>query len=324
MRKVIIDTDPGIDDAFAIVATLLAPDVEVLGICSVGGNKGIETTTDNSLALAEWLGLPVKVYKGADKPLKEDSEAVHTPDEIHGRNGLGGVHLPLDASRLSEQSAVDFILEMAEKYPNEVEIFALGPLTNLALAIEKKESSMKKLKAIYSMGGGILKGNVTPVAEFNYWFDPEAVAKVLEITNRVPFYMVGLNVTHQIVFDFNDIFFLEKEGGEKGKLLAQMLYPYMDLYWKEAKIVGGVIHDLTAVLFALYPELTKPEDICHCNLRMATEGITRGQSVADLVDSWHLEKNAYVVMGMDGNASKEKFFELLIPEKVELYRKYVL
>ena len=324
MRKIIIDTDPGIDDAFAIVAAFLSEEAEVLGICSVGGNKGIEITTNNSLALVEWMNAAASVHKGAAMPLLESGGASHTPDEIHGANGLGGVCLPFDVRKLSGQSAVDFIIDMAQKYPQEIEIIALGPLTNLALAMEKDLSAMKKIKAIYSMGGGILCGNVTPVAEFNYWFDPESVERVLELTKDVPFYMLGLNVTNQVVFDQKDMFFLEKEGGEKGKLLAQMAYPYLELYWKERQMMGCVIHDLTTVLFALYPELCEQKDVYHCNVRMATEGISRGQTVADLVDSWHLEKNAFVVMGIHANACKAKFMELLAPEKADLYKKYVL
>lgn len=324
MRKIIIDTDPGIDDAFAIVATFLSEEVEVLGICSVGGNKGIELTTNNSLALVQWMDVSASVHKGAAFPLNTEGGAAHTPDEIHGANGLGGVHLPFDSSKLSEQSAVDFMIEMAEKYPQELEIFALGPLTNLALAIEKNEAAMKKVKAIYSMGGGVLCGNVTPVAEFNYWFDPESVEKVLELGKDVPFYMLGLNVTNQVIFRHTDAFFLAKEGGERGRVLAEMVKPYLDLYWQEKHLLGCMIHDLTAVLFALYPELSKPEDICRCNVRMATEGISRGQTVVDLVDSWHLEKNAYVVMGIDADAARQRFIDILLPDKAELYHKYGL
>ena len=324
MRKIIIDTDPGIDDAFAITAISLCPEAEVLGICSVGGNKGIEVTTSNALSLTKWLNCSALVYKGAAEPLNKMGGASHTEDAIHGANGLGGVFLPKNPESLAAQPAVDFILEMAEKYPGEVEILALGPLTNLALAAEKNEATFRKLKAIYSMGGGVLCGNVTPVAEFNYWFDPEAVAKVLALTLEVPFYMLGLNVTNQVVFTHRDIFFLEKEGGEKGKLLAQMARSYLELFWQERHLMGCVIHDLTAALFMLQPELVKPEQICHCNVRMALEGIARGQTVADLVDSWHLEKNAFVVTGIQADICKQKFIELLAPEKVELYRKYVL
>ncbi len=324
MRKIIIDTDPGIDDAFAITAMALCKEVEILGICSVGGNKGIEVTTRNALSLVQWLDSSAPVYKGAAQPLNEMGGASHTEDAIHGANGLGGVFLPANPEGLAAQSAEDFIIDMAEKYPGEVEILALGPLTNLALAAEKDEAAFKKIKAIYSMGGGVLCGNVTPVAEFNYWFDPEAVARVLKVTAEVPFYMLGLNVTNQVVFTHQDVFFLEKEGDEKGKLLAQMVRSYLDLFWQERRLMGCVIHDLTTALFMLQPDLAKPEQICHANVRMALEGIARGQTVADLVDSWHLQKNAFVVMGIQADACKQKFMELLLPEKAGLYQKYVL
>ena len=323
MRKIIIDTDPGIDDAFAIVAIALCQEFEILGVCSVGGNKGLELTTNNALSLMRWLNVPAPVYQGAAQPLNPKGGASHTDDTIHGKNGLGGVTLPENPAALAKESAEDFILAMAEKYPGEVEILALGPLTNLALAAEKNEAAFRKLKAIYSMGGGVHCGNVTPVAEFNYWFDPEAVERVLKITTEVPFYMLGLDVTNQVIFTHEDIFFLDKEGGEKGKLLAQMVRSYLDLFWNKGRILGCVIHDLTAALFMLQPELASPEQVFYANVQMATEGVARGQTVVDLAGFRDLPKNAFVVMGIQADACKQKFIELLLPEKAELYRKYV-
>src|SRR5699024_2815832 len=154
------------------------PDVEILGITSVSGNKGINYTTTNAAKLSTYFGSKVKVYRGATNDflsLKEGKPDREESGGVHGADGMGSVSLPVDESVYAEKSAIDFILDTVNEYPGEVDIIAIGPVTNLALCIDKDLEMMKKVRSIHSMGGGVHKGNVTPVAEFNYWFDPTAV-----------------------------------------------------------------------------------------------------------------------------------------------------
>ena|SRR5690554_958240 len=329
MRKIIIDTDPGIDDAIAIMAAFENPDIKIMGITSVAGNKGIENTTSNACKISTYYQSDVKVYKGA---YSDYESVVHNrlgnedlAGDTHGKDGLGSVELACDQRLLSEIHAVDFILDTVRNYPNEIDIITLGPLTNIALAIEKDFESMKLVKSIHSMGGGVFKGNITPVAEFNYWFDPVAVDIVYERLGKfVPITMVGLDATHQVVVDLNDLEFMNLVGGEKGKLIHEMTKDYVKSYWQYNKMIGIVIHDLMTMIGYMYPEIYSK--VHHANLRCVTQdNIAKGQCIVDLLDNWGLEKNAYVPMTVNHDLYKEKMFSSLFGEKVkEQYTTLVL
>ncbi len=260
-RKLIIDTDPGVDDAFAIALALKSEEFDVIGITSSMGNLGLETTTTNVVKLAKYFGAKCKIYKGEDSYLTSGEKTVSK--DVHGNDGLGGSGdlLEYDESYLSDIKAVDFILDSIKKYPNEIEIITLAPLTNIAKAIETDCEAMKKVKTIYSMGGGVKKGNITPYAEFNFFADPKALDVTLSIGNEVDIYMFGLDVTHQTIFTCNDFFFLNKACGEKGEVLTKMAKAYLDTYWKFSGYLGCVIHDLVVVAYVLdnsiCPELKK-------------------------------------------------------------------
>ncbi len=259
MRKVIIDTDPGIDDAYAILAALLNPELDVLGITCVSGNKAIDTVVANALRLKRFTRSNVKVYKGALTNLKNLANNTIEPmqaSKVHGGDGLGNVNLPYDISDLETESAVDFILYTINKYPDEVEILALGPLTNIALCVQKDLAVTSKLKAIYTMGGGIDRGNITPYAEYNYYFDELATAAVFEnLQENVAIYMIGLNATHSTRVDHNDLAFMLYEGNELGKLIFDMTQVYATMYYKNNGYLGAVIHDIVAYLYMIDPTI---------------------------------------------------------------------
>ena len=321
MRKIIFDTDPGIDDAFAIITAMKEPSLNILGICSEAGNKGIEFTTLNALKIIHLMQYDCMAYRGVETPMLKVAEDA---GETHGEDGLGGVELDYDLKRLSSQSAVDFILESVKKNPYEVEIIALGPVTNIAYAILKDRQTMEKVKAIYSMGGGVFRGNVTPVAEFNYWYDAKALEIFFSLGTKIPIHMIGLDITHQTVVSCNDLEFMRIEGGKLGKLLYQMVTPYVGIYWQHARYLGCVIHDLLAVIYAIDSSVCPKESIYHANLRVSSEGRSIGQTVVDLVDSWKLPKNVYVPMAVDNRKYKETFFAIVFGEEVaSKYRKYV-
>ena len=328
MRKVIIDTDPGIDDALAIMAAYKHADIEILGITSVAGNKGLDYTTTNAGKLSTYFGSEVKVYRGASNDyvsVKEGKPDREDHDGVHGADGMGSVVLPVDESVFADQSAIDFILETVNKYPGEVDIIALGPVTNIALAIDKDIETMKKVKSIHSMGGGVHRGNVTPVAEFNYWFDPTAVEVMFsQLGPHLPIHMVGLDVTHQGVIDLNDLTFMKYVGGDLGKVINDMMQDYLEAYWENNRYIGAVIHDLMTVVGYLYPEIYT--ETYHTNLQCVTDSeIAFGQCIVDLAGKWGLEKNAHVPMSVDVPLYKEKVIEILFGKEVtEEYKKSVL
>jgi len=313
MRKIIFDTDPGIDDAYAIITAMKQPDMQILGICTVAGNKGIEFTTTNAQKLVKYMNYDCLVYQGAaESLLKVADDAGAT----HGSDGLGGVSLSYDASSLSKMNAVDFILKTVKENPNEIEIIAIGPVTNIALAIRKDRETMEKVKAIYTMGGGVHRGNITPVAEFNYWYDAQAVKEMFSIGTSVDIHMIGLDITHKSVITMNDLEFMKMVGGELGELLYEMIIPYIESYWKFSRYIGCVIHDLLAVIYAIDPTICPKESIYHSTLGVSTTGITVGQTIVDIVDSWKQPKNVFVPMKVDARKYKIKFFEIVFGKDI--------
>ncbi|WP_203553496.1 nucleoside hydrolase [Bacillus sp. B15-48] len=327
-RKIIIDTDPGIDDTYAIVAALTYEGFDVLGITVVAGNVGLDPCVNNALGIVNLMNADCHVYSGAPASLTRlaQNQAYEIESSVHGESGLGTVQLTPDFSKKSDTHAVDFILETVKANPGEVELITLGPLTNIALAIQKDRETMKKVKTIWSMGGGVRNGNRTPVAEFNYWADPEA-AKVTfdELGEDVEINMIGLDVTQQTRFTLDDLFFLRTECGELGKLLSEMSDHYLEVYWKSLRITGVVVHDLVAVMLALDPSLSGEDDVFQrVNLKMECEGICKGQTVVQFSPGDAEPKNANVYMGIDNIAFKKAFFNLCFPESYTMYNKYIL
>lgn len=327
-RKVIIDTDPGVDDALAIMAALSHPELEVLGITTVAGNKGIKTTTGNAAGLSTYFGGQVKVYKGAEKDsqsVKEAREPREDASSVHGETGLGSVHLPVEDTVVSGTDAVSFILETVKQYPDEVDIIALAPLTNLYHCIQEDLETMKKVRSIHSMGGGIHRGNVTPVAEFNYWFDPYAVDEVyLKLGNHLPIYMVGLDITHAAITDFNDFGFMKLVGAELGSLIEEMFQHYIKAYWENNQYIGCAIHDLVVMIGYFYPEIYPEKQ--HTYLRCVTDSkLAYGQCIADLRQKTTESPNAWIPLSIDVPLYKEKVIEGLFGKKnAQLYKKTVL
>ena len=330
-RKMIIDTDPGIDDTYAIIAALSYSDFDVLGITVVAGNVGLEPCVENALGIVNLMDADCLVYPGATGSLKQLDQAsgYELKTTVHGERGLGSVTLTPDLSKKSDTHAVDFILETVKAHPGEVEIISLGPMTNLALAIQKDRETMKQVKTIWSMGGGVHRGNRTPVAEFNYWFDPEAVRDTYAIGEDVAINMIGLDITHQTKLTLDDLFFLKKECGETGRMLSEMAEHYQDMYWQFIKQTGVIIHDLVTVMVAIDPDLTDEFDILRgVNLQIETDGICKGQTVvqkqATLFADSGLPRNANVYMDIDNIAFKKAFMKLCFPDAYDDYRRYIL
>ncbi len=314
-RKVIIDCDPGVDDALAINALLLKEEVEVLGISCVGGNRPLEYTYKNALRLVDFFKKDVKVYKGVE-PLSIDPNI--KTSFFHGENGFGDVDIPYSEKNLSDVNAIDFLEEMLLKYPNEIEILALGPLSNLAALILKKPVAFKNVKAIYSMGGTFTMGNITPYCEFNYYFDLKALDIVMNFLNenKVVFHMFPLDITMKVYFDVNEFTFLRYEGGTWGNLVADIFENHYLV--KTYKAIGKtycVLHDLVAAMYMFNPELF--DEVKPVKISVELKGEKRGKMSKEKADT-----NIYVHQDVIADKMKEAYLSINYDEKiVEKYRK---
>ena len=317
-RKIIIDTDPGIDDAYAIIAALQNQEIEVLGITCVCGNKGLDKTVANALRLTQLLKKDVLVYKGAFtniSSLRANRIDPINADKVHGNDGLGNTNLPYDEHNLSVKSAIDFIIETINMYPYEVEILALGPLTNLALCIEKDEEVMKKTKAIYSMGGGIKRGNITPYAEFNYYYDELATALVFnKLQSTVNINMIGLDATHSTRIDHNDLAFMMYEDDNIGKFIHDITQVYGSLYYNNYGYLGAVIHDVIAYLYMIEPQIAI-DVIKDVYIDVKTDQQHRGQTVVDK----KIKAKTNVIMKCDRELTCKLTIKALLPDKYNRY-----
>jgi inosine-uridine nucleoside N-ribohydrolase len=247
-KKLIIDCDPGIDDALALILAARVPDAQLLGLTTLAGNLPLSVTTGNATALAREIGLKpeILVWPGAAGPLqREFVDAGH----IHGPRGLGNWHPEQDWSRVGLEHAVSFIARQASSYPGEITLVATGPLTNVALLLEYHAQEALHLAEVVFMGGALrVPGNVTPQAEFNIWADPEAAAAVL--SSSLPLKMVGLDVTRQVLLTKSDLRRISK-ASILGVRAASMVEYYLD----NLGVEGCPLHDPLALMAALRPEL---------------------------------------------------------------------
>ena len=306
--KVIFDTDPGIDDAMALLYLSKLPGVELLGITTVVGNADINGTTRNALFLKERFGISAPVIRGAGETL--DGVVKPPADAVHGQNGLGDVLLPMiDESTLRPGKASDFIIETLRAHPGEVTIVAVGRMTNLALALRQDPAIAKLAKAVIIMGGAFgykgRLGNVTPAAEANIHGAPVAADEVFGAA--WPVVTVGLDVTHEIVLSNDYLAELGRDGGENGRLIADMSAYYARFYGQFLGIDGVVGHDLLAVTYLVHPEwfTTRLGPI-----RVLTEGIAVGQTIQALSDrhpAWHGRPAQMICTDIDADAVLEHY-----------------
>jgi purine nucleosidase len=302
-RKIIIDTDPGQDDAVAILLALASPELEVLGITAVAGNVPLRLTQLNARKVCELAGRPeTRVFAGASRPMVRD---LVTAEEVHGKTGLDGPDLPAPTMKLQETHAVDFIVEtlMAEE-PGSVTLCPLGPLTNIALALNREPRIASRIAQIVLMGGGYFEqGNVTPSAEFNIYVDPHAADVVLR--SGVPIVMMPLDVTHKALTTAKRVKAIRDLGTSVGIAVAEMLEFFERFDENKYGTDGGPLHDPCVIAYLLKPELFSGRE-CNVAVETASE-LTMGTTV---VDWWHVTKrpkNALVMRDIDAGG----FFALL-------------
>ncbi|MDC0158366.1 nucleoside hydrolase [Rhodospirillaceae bacterium] len=301
--KIIIDTDPGQDDAAAIMLALGSPELEILGLTIVAGNVPLDLTTRNALMICELSGcLDVKVFAGAKGPLIGPQV---TAEHAHGKSGLDGPDIFKPSITLQPRYAPDFLVETILKEDEKtVTLCPIGPLTNIALALKLEPRIAPRIKQIVLMGGGYFaQGNITPSAEFNIFADPEAAKIVFNC--GAPIIMMPLDVTHQILTTKARVEKIQAVGNTASLALAKMLSFYSRYNSKKYGNDGAPLHDPTTIAWLLKPELFNGK---HCNVEIETESkITRGATVIDWWKVTGRPKNAYVV----NEVNSDGFFELL-------------
>jgi purine nucleosidase/pyrimidine-specific ribonucleoside hydrolase len=294
VTAILLDCDPGHDDAIALLLALGSDEIELRGVTTVAGNQTLEKTTANAIRVLELAGRgDVPVAAGCPRPLVRDPRVAA---DVHGETGLDGPDLPAAKGEAVSEHAVDFLAERVEG----ATLVATGPLTNVALLLARYPEA--RPDRIVLMGGASAEGNVTPAAEFNIWADPEAAARVfasgLDVT------MVGLDVTHRALVTKSHAEQL-RGAGRIGKVVAELLDFYGVFHREVYGFDGSPVHDAVALAHVIDPTLLEVERL---NVRVDCESqLCRGRTVVDVWRRTGLEPNASVAVGIDS----ERFLALL-------------
>jgi inosine-uridine nucleoside N-ribohydrolase len=296
--KILIDCDPGHDDAIAILLALASPEVELIGVTTVAGNQTLDKTTRNALVTLEVGGRgDVSVAAGADRPLQRE---LRTAAHVHGESGLDGPELPKPSAQPVSAHAADFL---AKRIEPGVVLVPTGPLTNVALMLERHPDVRERLEHIVWMGGAIREGNITPAAEFNAFVDPEAAAAVF--ASGIPITMIGLDVTHRALFTRAHADRL-RGTGRAGRFVAQLSDFFQRFHEDSYGFDGSPIHDAMAVAHVIDPTLVTTR---HANVAVESSSeFCDGRTVVDLRGVSGRQPNAEV--GVDVDATR--FLELLV------------
>jgi purine nucleosidase len=302
-QPIIIDTDPGQDDAVAILLALASQELEVLGITAVAGNVPLALTEVNARKICELAGkTDVKVYSGAIRPMLR---TLVTAEHVHGRTGLDGPVLPEPKMKLEKQHAVDFIIEtLMERPAGTVTLCVLGPMTNIGLALVREPRIASRIKRIVAMGGGFFEGgNVTPTAEFNIYVDPQAARLVFE--SGIPITLIPLDCTHQALTTKARVEKFRVMKNKTGPATAQLLDFFERFDEQKYGTDGGPLHDPCVIAWLLQPDLFTSRDV---NVSVECESeLTMGMTVIDWWRVTERKANATVCRGINADG----FFELL-------------
>ncbi len=274
-RPVLIDCDPGVDDAIALLLAAGSPALDVRAVTTVAGNVPLPLVTDNARFVCALAGLEAPIAAGCDRPLVR--EPVTAPVSYHGEAGLGGRRAPGELAPLSGEHAVDLIVETVLSAPGEVTLLPIGPLTNLALALRREPRLAAAVREVVLMGGSIGRGNQTPAAEFNVYVDPEAAAAVFAAPWKLT--MVGLNLTHQAQATSEVRDAVGALPGAGARLAADLL-DYAAGGYPKRGLDGPPVHDPCAVARVVDPSLVT---CVPASIQVETQGrLTSGMTVTDL------------------------------------------
>jgi len=298
-RKIIIDTDPGIDDAMAIFLAFNAPQLEVLALTTTFGNVSQELATKNALTLVDIAQVDVPVAAGVSTPLV--IAPLPHPDFVHGKDGFGNINWPSSSRVADSRSAAQMIVDQVYAFPNQVTLVALGPLGNLAKALELDPSISELVEEVILMGGAHKEaGNVTPVAEANIINDPHAADIVFGANWKVT--MIGLDVTHQVMMNNTLLDNIRRNDPKCGEFLYQCTQFYFNFYQASFGIEGCYVHDASTIVYAMDPSIFTGEAGV---VRVSCEGVAIGQTIVVkpqqkfAVDFWDNRPTANICMGVD-------------------------
>ena len=313
MKKVIFDTDPGIDDAMALLFLKRAPGVEIVGVASSFGNGTIETTTRNALYLCELFGIDAPVAEGSANPLV--GVAGPPADHVHGGNGLGDIAIPdVPRNALYEKTADAFIVDMAHLFPHQITLVAVARMTNLALALRRDPSIAGLIKEVIVMGGAFgfhgHSGNVSPVAEANIGGDPLAADEVFGAS--WPITIVGLDVTQETIMPAATIDRLGQHGGPEGRFIRDIARFYLDFHQETEGMDAMFTHDSSAVAYLLDPSLFTTR---RGPVRVVTEGIAIGQTIQkpdgkkNTPPAWQGRPSQTICVGVDSQRLLDLYYK---------------
>jgi inosine-uridine nucleoside N-ribohydrolase len=298
----ILDCDPGHDDALAIIVGLARPELELLAVTTVAGNAALDATTRNALRVLTLAGrTDIPVAAGAARPLVRE---LHVAANVHGASGLAGADLPEPAFQPRPEGAIELIRSILVASDAPVTIAAVGPLTNIALLLRTHPELAERIASIRIMGGAITEGNTTASAEFNIWQDPEAARIVLDCGR--PITLMTLDVTHQAPFTAADVARLEALGTRIGSIFADLLRYFARFHAERYGWDGSPIHDAVVVAHLALPDLVRTVPY-RVDVETASE-LTRGRTVVDLHGLTKLPSNAEVGVAID----RARYLDVLV------------
>lgn len=311
-KKVIIDTDPGVDDALAVVFAFHSPELEVLGLTTIFGNVETDLATLNALRLVEMSGKDIPVAEGAVKPVY--MKKLSPPDFVHGKDGFGNIDLPPPKGRPVRESAAEFIVDTVMAHPGEVTLVVLGPMTNIALALALEPELPKYVASVVPMGGVLqVMGNVSPVASANILGDPHAADIVLGTAWDVV--LVPGDTTRQVRITDDLLERVRDRGGSSGQFLYDVSLFYRDYYRSIGVTDGFYAHDPTAMAFVIDPTLFRTEKRA---VRVVTDGMAIGEVIAaterhsSQPGPWHEIPKASITVEVDGGGVLKLFENTIV------------
>jgi len=312
IKKIIIDCDPGHDDAVAIMLAAANNKIEIIGITCVAGNSILENTQLNAIKVCSLIGRrDIPIFAGEHKPIIFD---LVTAAHVHGENGLAydGSPIEIDNShKVQDMHAVDFIIKSCHDQVEPIYLCTLGPLTNIAVALQKDPSIKNKIKEIVFMGGaGLCLGNITPSAEFNIYVDPHAANIIFH--SGVPLVMMGLDVTHKVNVNDQIIETIQKNNNQASNFFADLMRFYSKFHRKLYGVNESPLHDPCVIAYLIDPSIFTGKKV---NVEVEeNSSLTRGQTVVDWLGVTDRKANCYVMV----EANSTKFFSLLETELKKL------
>ena len=315
-KKVILDVDTGTDDAIAIMTAVMSETLEVLGVCAVNGNRGIDFTTENTLRVVEYLGKDIPVFRGCSLPMvvsltegrREDIPYKGPKDP---QDNVHGDYIDLPPATIQEQpvSAVRWLVDTLMASEGDITLIPVGPLTNIAMALRIEPRIAQKIKRIVIMGGGCREVNITPTAEFNFWIDPEAAKIVFDCGCDI--LVVPLDATHAAAVSIRTAEALERKGTKPATLTARIIRQRQNAYkhWQPMADINSVpVHDALAVCAVLDESVLGPVVETYADVDIG-KGAADGMSIFDLDNRYKdRKKNVKVALGAD----PERFADMLL------------